>query len=671
MDLSHEVMHVSTFDIAQSMMNGDIDSMNLSSHPEMETVTSSLSEDQSYATTTIDFSDTHRLAQIVVSVDGEESFSDLLHQATSGSGETSANASTRLRRRKATQPQRLIYCDLDFSLNDDASTLVLTNLSDANSCQSEQKEECSELKVEDFLNKNEAPVETEVVQDNTTKKGKGFECEICGSVWNSKTRLRCHYRTHGASKHLKCDICGKLFGWEYSWKTHMLAHSENNPNKCPHCGLKLFNKTALANHIKRIHENPDRPFKCNVCSKSFISKSELNQHAHIHNEDKPFMCERCGKTFRSKSYMERHYKTHSGVKPFKCEYCGKELTDKTGFTAHVRAHVGERPYSCDVCGKKYTIRRHLTSHMIIHSDLRPFKCDQCDKTFRSRTNFRMHKDSHLGIKRWSCKFCSRTFLSQGNMAKHVRRHIGERKHKCDKCDKAFIEKQELKNHLKMHNANNDSNYEKETNIVTTEIQKALPEETLDVNNSSNLHDVNHESIDLLQYRECANVFSENIPTENNETSHDLLTSLSPVQLTTSSTNVTTMLPVTQVFTVNFSQSYSPVTSDHTNEFHNGTSTVNFSDYQRLEKAVVSPSTNATSSSQLKGSQPMSCYVSQGMTLPSMPMSHISQSNQYLNDSQGFLHCNLCSDVFLTNQDYRDHLVDFHRVESDKVISMVY
>ena len=243
-------------------------------------------------------------------------------------------------------------------------------------------------------------------------------------------------------------------------RSHLKSHEDpgscsrrKQKSLCNLCGLSLFNKTALKNHIKRIHEKPVREFKCNVCSKEFVSKSELTQHSFVHSQDKNFVCDVCGKKFASKPYLERHVKTHTGDKPtFTCEVCGKQLTDKTGFVAHIRAHSGERPYECTVCGNTYTIKRHLTSHSRIHSEARPFACDVegCGKTFRSRSNLRMHRDFHAGVKRWSCSFCSRSFLSQGNMAKHVRRHLGEKKYACSLCPKAFIERQELKSHMKVH-----------------------------------------------------------------------------------------------------------------------------------------------------------------------------------------------------------------------------
>lgn len=57
------------------------------------------------------------------------------------------------------------------------------------------------------------------------------------------------------------------------------------------CGLNFFNSNSLANHIKRIHENPDRPFACEVCMKKFIS--QVGKHVTVgHSFPKPYFSHR-------------------------------------------------------------------------------------------------------------------------------------------------------------------------------------------------------------------------------------------------------------------------------------------------------------------------------------------------------------------------------------------
>lgn len=61
-------------------------------------------------------------------------------------------------------------------------------------------------------------------------------------------------------------------------------------------------KKAVAN----AKTDSDRPFPCNQCSKSYLSRSNLNRHLLVHGE-KSFACPySCGKSFSNKFYSTEH-----------------------------------------------------------------------------------------------------------------------------------------------------------------------------------------------------------------------------------------------------------------------------------------------------------------------------------------------------------------------------
>ena len=79
-------------------------------------------------------------------------------------------------------------------------------------------------------------------------------------------------------------------------------------------------KHVLGRH-KMIHEG--KKFKCEICSKSFVSVFELRAHKEIHNsERKTFKCDICGIEIVSVGYMKKHKEIHSeNRKRYKCDIC--------------------------------------------------------------------------------------------------------------------------------------------------------------------------------------------------------------------------------------------------------------------------------------------------------------------------------------------------------------
>ena len=536
--LSNDIMNESAFEIANSMIQAEM-GLNVSQ------LNASVGSPIEYRPQ-IDFGD----EDLTVNP-------SWIHQinppmlAPSASAVTSPSTdvnNTRLRRRKATQPQRLIYCDLD---NDDLNQLP-DNVDETRDVESKP------------------PGTAHLVESNRHQSN---SCDDSGQ---------------------SCD--GRNESGNHGKAVQKKKNRGNAVKSCPICGISLYNSQALRNHISRIHEEKEMKFKCDVCEKSYFSKSELKQHSAVHCKDKNFTCEECGKNFAAKHHLVRHSKTHFGLKPFECEICHKQLADKTGFIAHVRNHRGERPFACTFCDKTYTIKRHLTTHLKIHSSARPFVCqvEGCSKTFRSRSNFRMHKDTHEGVKRWSCPVCGRRFLSQGNMAKHVRRHVGLKPFSCDFCEKSFIERQELRNHLKVHSKAADK---------TAKAPK------------------NQESPSLAELQPAK------VPIEET----------SPLSISL---------------------------------FDQSCQSGSVSSSQEDLKLIVNLPVNAGSGSFLTSSS--SSPESNLLTISSSnsPILGTFNSNLCTDDDMSggniFNNCSLCSNYFHSSHSLRDHLIDYHRVEMDKI-----
>mmetsp|Transcript_3127 Transcript_3127/g.9550 ORF Transcript_3127/g.9550 Transcript_3127/m.9550 type:complete len:147 (+) Transcript_3127:78-518(+) len=83
------------------------------------------------------------------------------------------------------------------------------------------------------------------------------------------------------------------------------------------------------------------------------------------DSEKPFFCDRCFSTFLSKSNLQMHKQAvHEHQKPFNCDHCNYSCTTKGTLTRHVKmVHLHERPFACSECTKRFATRSCILRHM--------------------------------------------------------------------------------------------------------------------------------------------------------------------------------------------------------------------------------------------------------------------------------------------------------------------
>lgn len=64
-----------------------------------------------------------------------------------------------------------------------------------------------------------------------------------------------------------------------------------------------------------------RPYKCEVCQRSFREVATLRKHEQLHRADRPYVCQTCGKSFLWSSNLKVHERVHTGERPYKCKIC--------------------------------------------------------------------------------------------------------------------------------------------------------------------------------------------------------------------------------------------------------------------------------------------------------------------------------------------------------------
>ncbi|XP_068202334.1 zinc finger protein Xfin-like [Palaemon carinicauda] len=141
----------------------------------------------------------------------------------------------------------------------------------------------------------------------------------------------------------------------------------------------------------------EKPFKCEVCTKSFAKKQYLTKHKYRHREVKPHPCDICGKRFAQKFEVAVHKIKHTGERPYQCDICRKPFRSKVNLLNHKMRHTGEYPFLCSVCRKGFSTQLQLERHVSLHTGSHPYKCALCHRGYTQRTNLIKHLSKHHDI----------------------------------------------------------------------------------------------------------------------------------------------------------------------------------------------------------------------------------------------------------------------------------
>ncbi|XP_037824146.1 LOW QUALITY PROTEIN: transcription factor grauzone-like [Lucilia sericata] len=237
-----------------------------------------------------------------------------------------------------------------------------------------------------------------------------------------------HIHFHLDPNYFKCKQCDKIYSDRCTLESHMKIHEDGQQDRnhtCDICGKSFVGITQLENHKQTHAPDYEKKFSCNECGKFFTTLYSLNYHIQaIHHNKYVKICDICGKTMRCRNSFKLHMEKHDNklATPINCDICGLRLIDRRGLRRHKNSQHpvgGKKEYSCHICSKISPNLRALRTHVrFAHETGYIHKCTMCDKAFKRPEALKEHMATHTGTPLYTCPWCPKTFISNGNMHNH-------------------------------------------------------------------------------------------------------------------------------------------------------------------------------------------------------------------------------------------------------------
>lgn len=231
---------------------------------------------------------------------------------------------------------------------------------------------------------------------------------------------------------------------------------------------------------------------CNVCYKTFACKSALDIHYRSHTQERPYKCDMCDKSFTTRGNMKQHLLTHKHDDNSSSNDCesnnnncctpNQNDTDSedddtesrksnnpntNGTESHKLDHEQSESLSQVMSRRDSTngpSRSSLStpsssqnshSNAISHS---PSATSQRSAAYTTPPDHHSSNQSPFVSKtptvKHQCLVCQKGFSSASALQIHIRTHTGDKPFKCTVCGKAFTTKGNLKVHMGTHMWNN-------------------------------------------------------------------------------------------------------------------------------------------------------------------------------------------------------------------------
>ncbi|KEG01479.1 zinc finger transcription factor, putative [Plasmodium vinckei vinckei] len=220
-------------------------------------------------------------------------------------------------------------------------------------------------------------------------------------------------------------------------------HSSNMPieiRTCNVCSMVFANKKLMKRHLMSVHTD-SRPYKCELCLKTYKRSDHLKKHILTHEDNKvktKYKCAICQDEFDTPKELKEHKIRH-----YQCPYanCSYHYSTISNMKYHLNKHKCNLYYSCPVCDEKFYIYKEFIQHKR-SCFKKKYVCLQCNKIYLHSNGYNKHiKKVHLKIfKNYKCTInnCYKEFASEFSLKEHIINfHHHVKRFFCSECNISF------------------------------------------------------------------------------------------------------------------------------------------------------------------------------------------------------------------------------------------